>query len=163
MIRLGSDTLQTDCPISPGDSGGPLFDMHGHVIGIHSAISSSLAQNYHVPISEFYENWAVLVKAESASGRPMQSRWHSYLGAHGVDDAEGCRIRALDQDSPAFRAGLEVGDVVLGIEGREVKTAAALGRWVAEAQPGETLHLEIRRGDQALSVAVKLDSEPQHD
>ena len=54
IILLMPEVLQTDCTISPGDSGGPLFDMHGRVIGIHSAISSSAAQNFHVPVTEFY-------------------------------------------------------------------------------------------------------------
>ena len=62
IIRLAGDALQTDCTISPGDSGGPLFDMHGRVIGIHSAISSSLADNFHVAVTEFYDTWEVLAK-----------------------------------------------------------------------------------------------------
>ena len=57
IIRLTSAKLQTDCTISPGDSGGPLFDMHGRVIGIHSAISFSMADNFHVPITQFYDAW----------------------------------------------------------------------------------------------------------
>ncbi len=62
VIRLTGDGLQTDCTISPGDSGGPLFDMHGRVIGIHNAISTSVAENYHVAITEFYDTWEVLAK-----------------------------------------------------------------------------------------------------
>jgi S1-C subfamily serine protease len=61
IIRLTSAKLQTDCTISPGDSGGPLFDMHGRVIGIHSAISFSMADNFHVPITQFYDAWDQLV------------------------------------------------------------------------------------------------------
>ena len=57
IIRMEADALQTDCTISPGDSGGPLFDMHGRVIGIHSAISSSLAENFHVAVTAFYDGW----------------------------------------------------------------------------------------------------------
>ena len=62
IIRLEDGNLQTDCTISPGDSGGPLLDMFGRVIGIHSAISSSLTANYHVPITDFYQNWDQMVK-----------------------------------------------------------------------------------------------------
>jgi serine protease Do len=65
IIRLESDALQTDCTISPGDSGGPLLDMHGRVIGIHSAISASLADNFHVAVTEFYDNWNLLAKGAS--------------------------------------------------------------------------------------------------
>ena len=62
IIRLDYFTLQTDCTISPGDSGGPLFDMHGRVIGIHNAISSSPAENFHVSITAFAQDWDSLVK-----------------------------------------------------------------------------------------------------
>ena len=62
IIRLEDGNLQTDCTISPGDSGGPLLDMFGRVIGIHSAISSSLTANYHVPITDFFQTWNQMVK-----------------------------------------------------------------------------------------------------
>jgi serine protease Do len=65
IIRLAPDALQTDCTISPGDSGGPLFDMHGRVIGIHSYISSSPADNFHVPITAYYNSWTMLVKSKT--------------------------------------------------------------------------------------------------
>ena len=65
IIRLAPDALQTDCTISPGDSGGPLFDMHGRVIGIHSYISSSPADNFHVPITAYYSAWTTLVKSKT--------------------------------------------------------------------------------------------------
>ncbi len=65
IIRLDEDALQTDCTISPGDSGGPLLDMYGRVIGIHSAISTSLAENFHVAVTAFYDNWDVLAKGAS--------------------------------------------------------------------------------------------------
>jgi len=62
IIEVTDDALQTDCAIGPGDSGGPLFDMHGRVIGIHDAISSSVSDNFHVPATEFYDTWEVLTK-----------------------------------------------------------------------------------------------------
>ena len=68
--------LQTDCTISPGDSGGPLLDMHGRVIGIHSAISTSLAENFHVAVTEFYDNWDLLAKGDQ--------RRRTGLGAPGL-------------------------------------------------------------------------------
>lgn len=64
IIRLSPGTLQTDCTISPGDSGGPLFDMFGHVIGIHNAISGSMAGNFHAPITDYYRAWTRLSAAD---------------------------------------------------------------------------------------------------
>jgi len=62
ILELADDALQTDCAIGPGDSGGPLLDMAGRVIGIHDAISSSVSDNFHVPATEFYYTWEVLSK-----------------------------------------------------------------------------------------------------
>src|ERR1035441_5427148 len=87
IIRLESDALQTDCTISPGDSGGPLLDMHGRIVGIHSAISSSLADNFHVAVTEFYDNWNVLAKGTSRDEEACLPR--AYVGASGVDDHVG--------------------------------------------------------------------------
>jgi serine protease Do len=153
LIRVGPSVVQTDCTISPGDSGGPLIDMHGRVIAIHSFISDSTAANYHVPISTFYDTWTAL--ASGADDGDAPSRPTAYVGAKGTNDAAGCRLMAVEQNSPAAKAGLKVGDLVLKVDGRDIKVSAAFQRWIAEAEPGETLDLEIKRGDQLLSVRVK--------
>jgi len=158
IIRLEAGALQTDCTISPGDSGGPLLDMHGRIIGIHSAISTSLADNFHVAVTEFYDNWDLLAKGAPADEPVSAPR--AYVGASGVNDAAGCRLTEVDEDSPAARAGLKVGDVVLKVNGREIKVSAAFRRWVEEAHPGETLDLEIKRGEEVLSVKVKPEALP---
>jgi serine protease Do len=159
IIRLEPDMLQTDCTISPGDSGGPLFDMHGRVVGIHSAISTSVAENFHVPVTEFYEGWKLLVKAPAANKPPDKPQ--AYLGARGEDDPDGCRLTAVDKDSPAAKAGLKVGDLVVKVDEREVRLYASLLRWVAETEPGETLNLEVKRGDELRSFEVKLEASPE--
>ncbi len=155
IIRLAPAALQTDCTISPGDSGGPLFDMHGRVIGIHSAISVSMAENFHVPISEFYGSWDQLVQKEKMV--PLRA----YVGASGVDDADGCRLSVVDRNGPAFKAALKVGDVVSKVNGRDIKVSAMFDRWVSEAEPGETLSLEVKRGNKILSLEVKLEAQPR--
>jgi serine protease Do len=152
IVRLAADALQTDCTISPGDSGGPLFDMHGRVIGIHSSISSSVAENFHVAITQYYDDWDRLINGSALAYSPRV-----YIGAVAMDDVAGCRLNAIDDDSPAFQAGLKVGDLVLKVEGREIKVSAAFKRWLAEAQPGESLNLEVKRGDKLLTVNVKLE------
>jgi serine protease Do len=156
IIRLDPDTLQTDCTISPGDSGGPLFDMHGRIIGIHSAISISVAENFHVAVTEFYEGWNLLVKAPA--GNNQADKPQAYVGAKGTDDPDGCRLTAVDEDGPAAKAGLKVGDLVVKVDGREVKLYASLLRWVAETEPGETLNVEVKRGDKLLTLEVKLEA-----
>jgi serine protease Do len=156
VVRLGRVILmipgiiQTDCTISPGDSGGPLFDMYGRVIGVHSAISSSAEDNFHVPIAEFYENWPRLVTGKSGA----------VFGATLTDEEDGCRVSVVTPNSPAARAGLKVGDYVSSVsDGRQttrLRIAATLQRLVDETSPGETLDLDIKRGDESLTLHVQL-------
>jgi serine protease Do len=153
IIRLAPGVLQSDCTISPGDSGGPLFDMHGRVIGIHTSITSSLAENFHVPISEYADTWDQLVKAETRSEEKLLPQM--FVGAAAADEATGCRLSEVEKNGPAFKAGLKVGDLILRVEGREIKASASFRRWVAEAKPGEVLNLEIKRGGQSLSLPLK--------
>jgi serine protease Do len=154
IIMMDPEALQTDCTISPGDSGGPLFDMYGRVIGVHSAISTSPAENYHVAVTAFYDGWDQLVGAPASSNPPVRLR--AYVGATGTDDVDGCRLTVVDEDGPAAKAGLKVGDLVVKVDGRDIKRYAFFQRWVAEAEPGETLNLEVKRGDKVLSLEVKL-------
>jgi len=158
IIVLTPEVLQTDCTISPGDSGGPLFDMYGRVIGIHSAISSSVAQNFHVPVTGFYSIWSELVKGEN--GNRVADRPRAYFGADVIDDDAGCRLSLVEENGPAFNAGLKVGDLVRRVDERDVKVSASFRRWIAEALPGETLSLEINRGEKVLSLEVKLQAQP---
>ena len=160
IIVLTEGALQTDCTISPGDSGGPVFDMYGRVIGIHSAISGSMAENFHVAITQFYQDWDTLahgiLRREDTTTPPR-----AYAGVTGETAAEGCRLTVVDRNSPAAKAGLKAGDVVLKVEGREIKAFSAFQRWVSESEPGETINLQIKRGEQLLSLAVKLEAPPR--
>jgi serine protease Do len=154
IIRLAPGVVQTDCPISAGDSGGPLFDMHGRVIAIHSAISTSVAQNFHVPVTEFYATWGLLVKSETDK---IQARVPKvYFGATVSEGTYGCCLSTVQPGSPASEAGLEPGDWILKVDERDVKVPASFQRWLAESQPGETLNLEIKRGEKVFPLNVKL-------
>jgi serine protease Do len=160
IIRMDDGALQTDCTLSPGDSGGPLFDMHGRVIGIHSAISTPMAENYHVAVTAFYNGWDRLVRAPALKNKTDQSQ--AYVGATGVDDADGCRLTKVDKDGPAAKAGLKPGDLVVKVDGREVKRYASFWRWVAQAEPGDMLNIEVKRGDQLLSLDIKVEPTRVH-
>ena len=156
IIRMDSESLQTDCTISPGDSGGPLFDMYGRVIGVHSAISASLADNYHVPITAFYDGWDSLVRTPASKN--LDRKPPVYVGVTGTNDVNGCRLTGVDEDGPAAKAGLKVGDLVVKVDGRDVQLYASFLRWVGEAEPGETLKLQVKRGDKVFFLDVKVEA-----
>jgi S1-C subfamily serine protease len=158
IIRLADHALQTDCTIAPGDSGGPLFDMSGRVIGIHTAIAPSLDDNFHVPINRYLDAWDQMVKDTTGSGT---GRLATYLGATVTDDPKGARLIAVQRNGPASKAGLKEGDIVSEVEGRTITASSALRRWLAESAPGETLRLGIKRGTQNLSLRVKLSAPPR--
>jgi serine protease Do len=155
IIRLMPGVVQTDCTIFPGDSGGPLFDMYGRVIGIHTAIASSTADNFHVSITEFFDTWNELIGPPPRPERPP-----GYSGLSVVDDDEGCRLSKIEKNSPAAKADLREGDLLLKVDGRHVSVSTTFERWLAESGPGETLQLEIKRGHEVFSVPIKLRSQP---
>lgn len=156
ILRLGSDLLQTDCTLFSGDSGGPLFDMHGRVIGIHSHISDSTRANFHVAITAFDHAWDRLAKGDDW-GRP-EVMPRPTVGTVGADDPEGCRLERVDPDGPAFQAGLKPGDVVVGVNGLAIKDGAAFRESVGRAKPGDTVTLDIKRGGLPQSVKVTVEA-----
>jgi serine protease Do len=153
VIRLAQGVLQTDCTISPGDSGGPLVDMHGRVIGIHSAISESLADNFHIPINQFVDGWTGLARVTPPEGTVPVS---VSVGATLADDSGGCKVSKVEEEGPAYQAGLRAGDIICKVEGRDIKVSAVFRRWLAEARPGEVLSLEVRRGSRVIPLEWKV-------
>ena len=92
LIRLSSEVVQTDCTVSGGDSGGPLFDMRGRVIAIHSRISDSAAENFHVPITTYHLTWDRLLNGESWGDEARPPR--PWFGVRGEDVPSGCKLLA---------------------------------------------------------------------
>ncbi|MEW6156365.1 MAG: trypsin-like peptidase domain-containing protein [Verrucomicrobiota bacterium] len=156
VIRLSAEALQTDCTLSAGDSGGPLFDMHGRVIGIHSRISESTAENFHVPIRTYRDTWERLARAESWGGEQPTAR--PWFGVRGVDDPSGCKIESVDENAPAFKAGVRVGDIIRKVNDREIKEFAELRQLIASAKPGDELTVHLQRDGKELSLPVKIEA-----
>ena len=160
VARLGriirtAGLLQSDCTLMSGDSGGPLFNMRGEVIAIHSRISDSTADNYHVPLQTYVETWDRLAKGEDWGGERRGPP--STIGVKGVDDPEGCRLERINEDGPGFRAGLKPGDIVLRISGERIPDAQSFGYWVRKAKPGDDIWLLVKRDDEEITVKVRTE------
>jgi serine protease Do len=147
------DFIQTDAPINRGNSGGPLFNMDGEVIGINSAIYSpsggSVGIGFAIPA-----NAAKNVIAQLKSSGKIQRGWlgvriqqvsDEIAESMGLDKARGALIAGMTDGGPAAKAGLQNGDVVLNFDGRAVADERALPRMVAEAQIGKTVNVEVLR------------------
>ncbi len=163
VVRLGrvmhnqSDLIRTDCTLVGGDSGGPLFDLKGRVIGIHSCIGNAITANLHVPVDTYRETWDRLVKGEVWGKRPgSKATTAPYLGVEVAQNADDCTLGKVFSESPAERAGLKKGDVVLRFAGEKVGTFSDLRANVRKKKAGDRVTLEIRRGLEILKVDVVL-------
>ncbi|WP_166828433.1 S1C family serine protease [Thalassoroseus pseudoceratinae] len=161
VLRVGRvllkyrQVLQTDCTLIGGDSGGPLFDLNGEVIGIHSRIGERTSWNFHVPVELYRENWDRLVV-----GRPFdlaeESLEVAYLGVGGDDHQQGVLLTVIGADTPAEAAGLKEGDIIVSVDGNAVTGFNNLARRIRRYQPNDKVVLEIIRDDEKRNLTVKL-------
>lgn len=161
ILRPNVGGLVHDCTIVGGDSGGPLFDMNGKVIGIHSRITQSIQGNISVPIDTFRETWDRLAKGESWGGSrppvvavPNPGGQTPWLGVTGGKGNEGCPLTQVVPGSPADKAGVKAGDIIRSADGNKIQTIQELSGVVRGKKPGDELALEIKRGDEDLKLKV---------
>ncbi len=162
-VRLGrvlfrdDELLCTDCKLVGGDSGGPLFNMRGEVVGIHSSIGPMLTHNFHVPMSVFRRNWDRLLAGDLWGGRYDQpDNGRAVLGVSGNNNAGRCVITAVADGLPAAAAGVRVGDVIAAVDGRAIRTFRELSEIVASKRPGDAITLRIERPDEVVELRVRL-------
>jgi serine protease Do len=151
VIYVSPRVLQSDCELVGGDSGGPLFDMQGQVIGVNSRIQESTNANYHVPISAYHDSWDRLVAGEAFS-----THSGAFLGVSGEEVESGLRVTRVWEGGAAERAGLRVGDVIVTFESRRIDTLDTLRDIVGRIPPGESANLEILRAGRPMTLAVRL-------
>jgi serine protease Do len=156
------DFIQTDAPINRGNSGGPLFNMYGEVIGVNSAIYSptggSVGIGFAIPINAAKNIITQLkdtgIVRRGWLGVRIQQVTDELAETLGLDKGRGALIAGMDKEGPAQKAGLQNGDVVLTFDGRPVADNRALPRMVAEAPIGKTVDVEILRRGQKRSMPV---------
>ena len=167
IINYGA-FIVTDCTVVSGDSGGPLFDTAGRVIGIHSNIGSSLGENRHVPIKVFRDQWDDLL-----AGKQTGSRFKQKPGGHqpeaskpptpskptlglklGKESPDGITIDEVVKDSPAAKAGLLAGDVVVRLAGRKVTTAKEFAAALTQRKPRPKVMLTYQRNGEIKQLKV---------
>jgi len=159
------DFIQTDAAINPGNSGGPLVNMRGEVIGINTAIVRGGAGiGFAIP-----SNMARRVATELRTtgkvtrgylGVSLQPLTSDLAASFGVKDTKGALVSEVSPDSPAARAGLKSGDVVLEYNGKKMEDPSALARAVAVSKPGETGRVTIVRDRQQRTLDVTLGEMP---
>ncbi len=157
--------IQTDAAISSGNSGGPLANMRGEVVGINTAVArgdgNSAANNIGFAIS-VDEVLAVLEQLrEQAAGTAREEGFLGVSLAQRTDGGVGSIIETVQPDSPAQKAGIEVGDVVLAVDGEPVNGQAGLVAAIRDRSPGDTISIDLVRDGERVSVSATLVARPR--
>lgn len=154
--------LVTDSAVVGGDSGGPLFDAEGRLIGIHSNIGRTLSENRHVPISLFIDQWDDMLEGRRTGNRfgnrmaqadPNRPVMGVQLGEGGD---RGVEVTGVLGGSPAESSGLLAGDLVVRVAGRPVRTAEEFIGQINRFSPGDEVRLSVRRDGERRGFTVPL-------
>jgi len=150
--------IRSSCPLIGGDSGGPLFDLEGRVIGINSSIHGAVDQNRHVAIDTLREDWDKMLKAKAWGSQVFGDNGsRPKVGAEfDRDSQEGARVESVFENTPASKAGLKPGDVVIKFDGTDVATWHHWQRLVAKKKPGDTVKIAYRRGADTAECELEL-------
>lgn len=162
------DYLQIDAPINRGNSGGPLFDLSGRVIGVNTAIYSPNGANVGIGFA------VPATQARSVISQLMQSGQvqRGWLGVHiqkldqeladsmGLKNTKGALVSKVNDGSPAARAGIKTGDVIVAFNGRQIDQMRELPRLVADVSPGEKTTVGIWRKGIKHQLEVSVDALP---
>ncbi|HZF15564.1 MAG TPA: DegQ family serine endoprotease [Steroidobacteraceae bacterium] len=156
--------IQTDVPVNPGNSGGPLFNMRGEVIGINSQIYSQsggyMGISFAIPIDVAVGVKDQLVKYGKVSrgriGVTIQDVNQDFAESFGLDRPHGALVSSVEKDGPAAKAGIEPGDVILKVNGTDVDRSTGLPTIVAGLKPGSTANIEVFRKGAKKNFDVKV-------
>ena len=159
IIGKQDETMQTDCRLLGGDSGGPLFNLKGQVIGIHSRISQLPDENFHIPTETFLSNWDFFMNEEFLSDKKLADG--GFLGVASSWTKEGLTILAIVPQSPAEKYGLQKGDLLISIDGIALDSREKLAIYVATKLPGDSVVIEFQRDERTMSVRAPLISRNQ--
>jgi serine protease Do len=147
--------ISTDCVIMGGDSGGPVFDLDGRVIGISSTCGESLLENRHVSVDRFLRFWDRLATSEDMDD--LDPGYGAVVGIDSNPDVDEAKIGKVAADSPAEKAGMKIGDVVIKAAGKPIRTFTELVLEIRQHKPGEKVELEVHRGEETKKFEITLD------
>ena len=159
------DYLQTDAAINPGNSGGPLVNMRGEVIGINTAIvRGGSGIGFAIPATMAKQIAGQLLENGKVTrgwlGVALQPLTPDLAASFGAEGKKGALVSDVTADSPAARAGLKSGDVLLEIDGHTVENPGDVARAVAQVAPGRTATLTVWRDNAQLSIDIVLGETP---
>jgi serine protease Do len=166
---LYEDFLQTDAPINPGNSGGPLISLEGKIIGINTAIRTHSGgfQGVGLAIPSSIVKGVATQLAKSGTvqrgylGIQMQEVDGDLAERLGISGQKGLVVNRVYPDTPAAKAGLKEGDVILAIGGKPVESSRALQRTIEMAQIGKAVNLTVLRNGQRETLKTVVELQPE--
>jgi serine protease Do len=161
--------IQTDAAVNPGNSGGPLFNLDGRVIGVNSQIYSNsggyMGVSFAIPINvamEVVDQLKTTGKVERGwLGVLVQDVTAELAKSFGLENAAGALVSRVLAEGPAGKAGIEVGDVITAYNGEPIRRSSDLPPLVARTRPGDTATLTVVRGGKARDVKITVEQLPE--
>jgi serine protease Do len=160
------DYMQVDASINPGNSGGPVLDLHGDVVAIANAVNvAGQGIGFAIPVDIAKAVLPHLQKygrvRRGWMGVSVQDCTRDVIEAYGLAHSRGVVVSAVTDGGPASRAGLQVGDLIEGLDTARVERAHKLRWQVASRGVGRSVVLRVRRGERPLTVRVRLEDLPE--
>lgn len=149
--RTTMNLIRTDTTIVGGDSGGPLFDLAGNLVGIHSQIGPALNMNLHVATDTFTKEWVDLLG-------PSPVRLGVEFDETGTG---GARIKEAIPDEPAATAGMKDGDLIVKFDGKKVASVDDVRVLLPRKEPGDKVPVVVKRGDETVNLTITLGRKAQ--
>ncbi|MBT7582098.1 MAG: Do family serine endopeptidase, partial [Kordiimonadaceae bacterium] len=157
--------LQTDASINRGNSGGPMFNMDGEVIGINTAIYSPTGGNVGVGFAIPSTQAKIIIDQLREFGRTKRGRIGVRISAVtgdiaeslGMENAAGALVNSVEDDSPSSKAGVEFGDIIVEFDGTEVKEVRDLTTVVANTEIGSTVNMVVLRKGERVTLRITID------
>jgi serine protease Do len=162
------DFIQTDAAINPGNSGGPLINLDGQVIGINSAIASRTGGfegiGFAIPSNMALKVMESLVAdgrvVRGWLGVSIQDLTPNIAKGLGLDETGGALVGQVESETPAEKAGIEAGDIVVSLDGQKIENSTQLRNRIGASKPGAKVTLGVLRGDEKKDIDVTLGELP---
>jgi serine protease Do len=163
IVKQTANALQSDCVLMGGDSGGPLFNLQGEVIGIHSQIWEERDQNMHVSMAPFFRSWDDLKSSQIIHTWSTGSG--GYLGVllDSEGDTEVLKVNQVTKRTAAELAGIQPGDIILRLDGETMLSVSQFQNAIRARAAGTQIQLQIQRAGEKIDLKVLLQRLPKED